>query len=208
MENEIYQKAAQEYGTPCYIFDLDTFRNRITAVRNLLGNVADVCFAMKANPFLAGAAAEAAGCLEVCSPGEFHICEKMGVPPEKVVLSGVSKEERDIAYVVEKYGDRPVYTVESMLHLKRLSRAARRNHTRLRVLLRVTSGNQFGLDEKLVKEIVASREDYSEIEFLGLQYFSGTQKKRIKVLRTRSWNLVRACTWNTFPGRGRMTACR
>lgn len=35
---------------------------------------------------------------EVCSPGEFAICEKEGIPRDKIVLSGVNKEKKDILY--------------------------------------------------------------------------------------------------------------
>ena len=33
---------------------------------------------------------------EVCSPGEFRICERVSVPMEKIVLSGVYKNPSDI----------------------------------------------------------------------------------------------------------------
>ena len=39
-------------------------------------------------------------CFEVCSPGEFRICEKEGIRREKIVLSGVYKEEQDIRDVM------------------------------------------------------------------------------------------------------------
>ena len=38
MEERIYREAVRQYGTPCYIFDLDSFRERITAAQKLLGN--------------------------------------------------------------------------------------------------------------------------------------------------------------------------
>lgn len=183
MEERIYREAVRQYGTPCYIFDLDSFRERITAAQKLLGECADICYAMKANPFLTETAAGQADHLEVCSPGEFAICERVCVPMEKVVLSGVNKEEKDIRDVVERHGNRITYTVESMLQLECLERAAGDFLVKIPVLLRVSSGNQFGLDEKLVKEILSNRSQYPFLMFKGLQYFSGTQKKRMKVLK-------------------------
>lgn len=182
MEQKIYQEAAERFGTPCYIFDLDEFKDRIASVQAVLGDQAEVCYAMKANPFLIKAASEQASYLEVCSPGEFAICERAGVPMEQIVMSGVNKEEKDIRYVVEHYGSRVTYTVESLLHLERLQKAAQEFGERLPILLRVTSGNQFGLSEELVRQIIDQRGRYSALEFKGLQYFTGTQKKRIKVL--------------------------
>lgn len=183
MEENIYREAVRQYGTPCYIFDLDNFRERIAAAQKLLGNRADICYAMKANPFLTETAAGWADHLEVCSPGEFAICERVGVPMEKVVLSGVNKEEKDLRYVVEQYGNRVTFTVESILQLECLERTAADFLVKIPVLLRVSSGNQFGLDEKLVKEILARRSQYPFLIFKGLQYFSGTQKRRVKVLQ-------------------------
>lgn len=182
MKKSIYLEAVRNFGTPCYIFDLDLFCKRIAAAQNLLGNEAAVCFAMKANPYLTGAAAAQADYLEVCSPGELAVCERVGVPADKIVMSGVNKTEQEIRRAVESYGKKITYTVESMLHLERLQQAAEACGVRIPVLLRVTSGNQFGLSEELVKEIVGRRSQYSAIEIKGLQYFSGTQKRRIKVL--------------------------
>lgn len=45
------------------------------------------------------------------------------------------------------------------------------------VLLRVTSGNQFGLDEEDIKDIVKNREKYPELNIRGVQCYTGTQKK-------------------------------
>lgn len=182
MEYKSYLEAAEKFGTPCYIFDLDEFKKRIASVQAILGERAEVCYAMKANPFLVKAASEQASYLEVCSPGEFAICERAGIPMEQVVLSGVNKEEKDIRYVVEHYGSRVTYTVESLLQLERIQDAAQEFGERLPTLLRVTSGNQFGLSEVLVRQIIEQRSRYSALEFIGLQYFSGTQKKRIKLL--------------------------
>lgn len=182
MEQKIYRQAAEQFGTPCYIFDLDEFKKRIRSVKDILGERAEVCYAMKANPFLVKAASEMGGHLEVCSPGEFAICERAGVPMEQVVLSGVNKEDKDIRYAAEHYGNRITYTVESLLHLERLQKAAQEFNQKLPVLLRVTSGNQFGLAEEQVRRIISQRGRYSALEFKGLQYFSGTQKKRLKVL--------------------------
>ena len=137
---------------------------------------------MKANPFLVKEASEWVNHLEVCSPGEFAICERAGVPMKQVVLSGVNKEEKDIRYIVEHYGGQVTYTVESLLQLDNLQKAGKDFQRKLPVLLRVTSGNQFGLNEELVRSIIRKRSSYPALNFIGLQYFSGTQKKRIEVL--------------------------
>ncbi len=60
----------------------------------MLGSRAKLCYAMKANPFLAGTAE--LDRYEVCSPGEFAICERIGIPMSRIVLSGVYKAETDL----------------------------------------------------------------------------------------------------------------
>ena len=62
-------------------------------MEQLLGKQVNIYYAMKANPFLTAAAARAAGGLEVCSPGEYDICRRARVPAQKIVLSGVNKED-------------------------------------------------------------------------------------------------------------------
>lgn len=175
-------EAVRSFGTPSYVFDLDAFHARIGRIREILGNRAEICFAMKANPFLAAEASEKADHLEVCSPGEFRICEHTGAIMEKVVLSGVHKEKRDVDRIAEQYGGRITYTAESESQLGLLEEAARRAGCKLPVLLRVTSGNQFGMDEELIRRLLGRREAYPDLELIGLQYFSGTQKKRVRVL--------------------------
>ncbi len=182
MDMNVYQEVVEKFGTPCYIFDLDRFRDRLKEVQEILGNRAQICYAMKANPFLVKEASEWVDHLEVCSPGEFAICERAGVPVKQVVLSGVNKEEKDIRYIVKHYGEQVTYTVESLLQLDNLQKAGKDFQRKLPVLLRVTSGNQFGLSEELVRSIIGKRSSYPALNFIGLQYFSGTQKKRIGVL--------------------------
>lgn len=50
----------------------------------------------------------------------------------------------------------------------------------VQILLRVTSGNQFGMSEADVTELIQRRAEYSHLTIRGLQYFTGTQKKQIK----------------------------
>ena len=159
---------------------------------------------MKANPFFTRTAAQEADGLEVCSPGEYAICRRAGVPLEKIVLSGVNKEA---AHVREVVGDAGIsgpagrsgadalsgpagtpgpaaYTAESLSQLDLLeSCAAKTQGNPLRVLLRLTSGNQFGMDEETILSIIKKRSSYPHLHFTGLQYYSGTQKKQAGKIR-------------------------
>ena len=97
--NEL-KEIAIKCGTPSYIFDTDELCARIDAMQQILGCGVTVCYAMKANPFLISVLDKKLDKFEVCSPGEFAICEKEGINREKIVLSGVNKEKKDILYTM------------------------------------------------------------------------------------------------------------
>ena len=170
--------------TPAYVFDLDKMKEFVKKVQSCLGESAQLCYAMKANPFLTGPMMDVVPTFEVCSPGEFRICERVGVPMERIVLSGVYKNPEDMEYVLSTYGGKGVYTVESLQHLQILNDTAVRLGMKITVLIRVTSGNQFGVDEADIRKIISDRTDYPGVEIEGLQFYSGTQKKDLSQMKT------------------------
>ena len=54
MNQEILQTYLRQEETPAYIFDLDMLKSRVQMMKTILGERAEICFAMKANPFLIG----------------------------------------------------------------------------------------------------------------------------------------------------------
>ncbi len=165
--------------TPAFVFDIDSVRSRVQFIKKQLGEKFKICYAVKANPFLIEDMVDVVDALEVCSPGEFRICEKLGVPGEKIVLSGVYKEKSDIERIVSLLKDKPLYTIESPAQYKLLCDTARKNKIVLNVCLRLTSGNQFGMDKPAVEKIIAEKNKWVSIR--GLQLYSGTQKKQEKI---------------------------
>ena len=51
MNQEILQAYLRQEETPAYIFDLDMLKSRVQMMKTILGERAEICFAMKANPF-------------------------------------------------------------------------------------------------------------------------------------------------------------
>ena len=91
----------EECATPAYVFDLDALRERVGKIHAFLQQKnMDLVFAMKANPFLVRVIEPLAERFEVCSPGEFRICEREKLPVSRLVISGVNKEYKDIARIV------------------------------------------------------------------------------------------------------------
>lgn len=177
MDKKNLEALAPSLGTPAYIFDIDVLKERISRVVDKI-RPARLCFAMKANPFLTGFLDGCVDFYEVCSPGEFHICVKNRIPMEKVVLSGVNKEYGDVRYAMEQ--GVVIYTAESVRQFVLLHRCAKELGKTVKVLLRVTSGNQFGMSEEDVTELVREHKSYDGLQITGLQYFTGTQKKSAK----------------------------
>jgi len=179
IDKNILKDIAIEYGTPTYVFDIDELTKRITKISDILGDDVNLCYAMKANPFLVDSMKSIVGKFEVCSPGEFAICEREHIEMSRIVLSGVNKEKSDIEHVMDDCGGVGIYTVESLSQFLILNECASSREITISVLLRVTSGNQFGLDEDVIEQLISNRTLYKYIDFKGLQCYSGTQKKKI-----------------------------
>ena len=156
MREELLQEASRKYGTPLYVFDLDILKEQTERIRAGFGPEINLCYAMKANPFLTGYMAQWSDRIEVCSMGEFRICRKLQVPPEKLFISGVMKKRDDIREILAYCGNRCAYTVESPLHFQYFVEWSEEHPEDgiLRLYPRLTSGNQFGMDEDTVLEIL------------------------------------------------------
>ena len=63
-----------------------------------------------------------------------------------------------------------------------LDSVAKEDGLSLRVLLRLTSGNQFGMDEQTILKIIENR-NKSALDIIGIQYYSGTQKREEKIIK-------------------------
>lgn len=139
-----------------------------------------MCFAMKANPFLIRSLRNLVDRFEICSPGEYHIFEKCDMYDQGMIYSGVYKDRKTLWEALEKHAHDSLFTVESERHLRYLDEWTAENKKQVRILLRLTSGNQFGMDEETVCGIVRDRERYPFLEIVGIHYFSGTQKKKVQ----------------------------
>lgn len=179
MNSEALRDIAASFATPVFIFDADEFGRRAKNVKSAIGG-ASLCYSIKANPFLLACLPEEIDRVEVCSPGELAICRRVGVDPSTVVYSGVNKGSEDIAEAIE-YGAE-LLTAESLRQLGLINAAALAAGKRVRVALRLTSGNQFGMDSENLKRAVAEKGSYEGVDIVAIHYYSGTQKKKLAVV--------------------------
>ena len=168
--------------TAYYVFDCRTLSRRIDFLHGLLGPDIRLAYAIKANPFLVSGALPKVQRLEICSPGESRICDALAVPPEKTVISGINKTPAFIEELVFRTDGR-IYTVESMNQFALLEGLSRKYGKKLKLLLRLTNDSQFGINEEEIEALIRDRAQYPGLEFVGIQFFSGTQKTSLKKLR-------------------------
>lgn len=183
MEQNELEYLTRSFPTPMYVFDGRALWERVRFLRDSLPDGVGLCYAVKANPFIAKELDGLVDRFELCSPGELRICQEQGLPSERFVISGVYKSPDVIAGLTRSGSPVGAYTAESLSQLALLAKLSEETQERLPVLLRLTSGNQFGMAEEEVRESIRNRADYPFLEFHGLQYFSGTQKTSIKRLR-------------------------
>lgn len=193
MDIEKLEHGIVRYGTPLYIFDMDEMRENVKKFRSVLKGRTGLCFAMKANPFLVSQMAAVTDRIEVCSMGEFQICKARQIPPEKILVSGVLKKKEDIYQILDDYRGKCTYTVESLNQFHCFADWCDANGEVLHVYLRLTSGNQFGMDQEMIQNIIEVRNMCPFLKIQGIHYFSGTQKKTVEKIRKELEYLDQFC---------------
>lgn len=181
MNIEELRIAASTYGTPTYIFDVREVEARIRLLRSLLPEGTGLCFAVKANPFLIPYVADMVDRLEVCSPGEYEICIQTEIAPEKIVVSGVNKTYESMKRILSYSKGAGIYTIESEEHAKILRTLAEKNQMQLSVLIRLSSGNQFGVDAETFIRLAKEVQESPYLTLAGVHYYAGTQKRQSKL---------------------------
>jgi diaminopimelate decarboxylase len=91
---------AADHGTPLYVYDEDTVRQRAAEFVSAMGSAGEVLYSAKAfaSPqFLRVVADEGMG-LDVVSAGELHLALASGFPAERIYFLGNNKSREDIDY--------------------------------------------------------------------------------------------------------------
>lgn len=174
----------KKYKTPFYLYDISELKRRVHMIKEHQKEIG-LCYAMKAAPLLAGYIAPYVDRLEVCSPGEYEICIRDNVNPEQILVSGVNKTRESILRILSLGGASGLFTIESPEHFEILNDTSndffKDSAGKLKIYIRLSSGNQFGVDrtslEELSDKVIASE----HLELVGIHYFSGTQKSLKKI---------------------------
>ena len=129
---------AQAVGTPFYLYSSATLTHHFQAFDGAFSQVPHLtCFALKANP--SGALLRLLGRLgsgaDIVSGGELYRALRAGIPPEKIVYSGVGKTEAEIAFALKK--KILLLNVESPEELCLIDRVAARLKKKAPIAIRV-----------------------------------------------------------------------
>jgi diaminopimelate decarboxylase len=182
---------AEKVGTPFYCYSTATIERHYRVFADAFADVpALVCYAMKANSnqaVIATLARLGAGA-DVVSEGELKRARAAGIPPEKIMFSGVGKTARELALAVDE-GILCV-NVESESELDVLSAIATSKDRTIDISVRVNpdvdarthakiatgrAENKFGIPIGRAREVYARAGRLSGIRVAGVDMHIGSQ---------------------------------
>lgn len=146
-------KIAGEVGTPVYVYSSATLERHYTVLRDALvaAGLEDplIAFAVKANSNVAviRTLARLGAGADVVSEGEIRRALAAGVPPERIVFSGVGKTEGEVEFAL-KAGVAEI-NLESEPELKLVDAVAQRLGVRAEVAIRVNPDVEAGGHAKI-----------------------------------------------------------
>lgn len=93
-----FTRIAAEAGTPVYVYSQAEIEERAAAFITAVPPTSLVCYAVKANgnPHLIRLLGQAGLGADVTSGGELFLAQQAGIPPEKIIYSGVGKTGPEI----------------------------------------------------------------------------------------------------------------
>ncbi len=192
ISTEQLKQIASTCKTPAFLFDAGEVRSRAGKIKQILNDgikegQIGFCYSIKANPFLIPYLTDCVNAFEVCSPGELSICKFHQIPAEKIIYSGVNKGMADLREAIcysktAEGSDRPVrlITAESIKHYEMIRRITEETGIAVKVILRLSSKNQFGMDESDIEAVLEKNRNCTGIDIVGLHYFAGTQRTKLK----------------------------
>ncbi len=184
---------AEEFGTPLYVFDEQTLRQKCAEFRNEFGKRyldTAIIYAGKAfvNRALAVILKEEGFGLDVVSGGELSIARSVDFPMEKIYFHGNNKSAGELDMALESRVGRIV--IDNFQELDMLAEIAGQRGVATDVLLRLTPGvdphthrhistgvedSKFGIPLASADEAVARAMSAPGLNLVGLQFHLGSQ---------------------------------
>jgi len=183
---EKIQQAADDYGTPLFVYFTDIMEMQLNTLRTALPSHAKLFYSVKANPnpWIMRFFAERDVGFELASQGELLIAQHAGIPAEQMILVGPAKTNDELNHAVS--AGLQAVVVESATELTRLEKLASGNAP-ISVALRLNLGRsggrlsmagetQFGMEFETALTLLKNVVTKPSLQIIGLHTYPGTQR--------------------------------
>ena len=184
------EDVARQYGTPFYLYDLNTIYEKIQGFRDAFGDYVKLYYAIKANSNLEliRAMREKVDGLDISSYGEMEQSLLAGFSPQQLSFAGPGKTYEELKQAIMK--GIGIVSVESIREMEDIRKIASELNTKVDIALRINptllikefaikmggQATQFGIDEeKLDGAVTYLRENEAHFNLKGIHVYSGTQ---------------------------------
>jgi len=185
------QEIADQVGTPCYIYSQATLKHHFKIFDQAFSKISHLtCYALKANSNLTllRLFGRLGGGADIVSGGDLYRALKAGIPPERIVYSGVGKTAEEIRYALKE--KILLLNIESPEELKLVDEIAGRMKRKAPIGIRVNPDidpkthpyistglkkNKFGINIQQSLEEYRLAKTLSHIAIVGVDCHIGSQ---------------------------------
>ena len=197
-----FTQIAQQYGTPLYVYDFDAMGVQYAQLKSAFkGRKSLLAYAVKSNANLSVVRcfAQLGAGADCVSIGEVRRAMMAGIPPYKVIFSGVGKRDDEIREAIER--DILYINVESEAELGRVETIATELQTKARISIRVNPNidpkthpyistglhdNKFGVEIETAKRMYIQAKNAAFLDPVGIHFHIGSQLTELEPIREAS----------------------
>jgi diaminopimelate decarboxylase len=191
-----FQELAQKYETPLYVYDFDAMTHQFETLKEAFrGKKSILAYAVKANSNLSvikhfALLGSGADCVSI---GEVRRALMAGIPPYKILFSGVGKKDEEIREAIAS--DILYINVESEAELGRVEMVAGQLGKVARISIRVNPNidpqthpyistglhdNKFGVDLDSAKRMYIKAKNSQFLDPVGIHFHIGSQLTQLE----------------------------
>ena len=195
-DKNILLQIAKEYQTPIFAYDFDKIEEYYHQFKSAFsGRKTLICYALKANSNLSvvkklASLESGADCVSL---GEIKRAILAGIPPYKIIYSGVGKQEEEIKEAI-KLGILFI-NIESKAELFKVESIAKSLNTKARISIRVNPDidpqiqpyistglkeNKFGIENQEAKSLYLHAHKSEFLEPIGIHFHIGSQLTKLQ----------------------------
>lgn len=195
-DKNILLRIAKEYQTPIFAYDFDKIEEYYHQFKSAFsGRKTLICYALKANSNLSvvkklASLESGADCVSL---GEIKRAILAGIPPYKIIYSGVGKQEEEIKEAI-KLGILFI-NIESKAELFKVESIAKSLNTKARISIRVNPDidpqthpyistglkeNKFGIEIQEAKSLYLHAHKSEFLEPIGIHFHIGSQLTKLQ----------------------------